>query len=96
MYVIKDPRLKTLTDIKYKQFKNWFDQRLEDAIAAAEQPDNKTDNPDSKYITTKTQAFSLIFWYNIQIVIYLDLSKQFLHTMSTVYLLIILKFFFCV
>ncbi|KAL3282671.1 hypothetical protein HHI36_005846 [Cryptolaemus montrouzieri] len=31
-----DPRLKALTESKYKEFKNWFDQRLDDAIQAAE------------------------------------------------------------
>lgn len=32
----KDPRLKALSEAKYKQFRTWFDQRLDDAIAAAE------------------------------------------------------------
>ncbi|XP_044726773.1 dynamin-like 120 kDa protein, mitochondrial isoform X2 [Chrysoperla carnea] len=36
-----DPRLKALTEAKYKQFKNWFDQRLDNAIAAAEDPNNQ-------------------------------------------------------
>ncbi|KAK9869644.1 hypothetical protein WA026_003391 [Henosepilachna vigintioctopunctata] len=32
-----DPRLKSLTEAKYKELKNWFDRRLEDAIEAAEE-----------------------------------------------------------
>lgn len=32
-----DPRIKSLTEAKYGQFRSWFDQRLDDAIAAAEQ-----------------------------------------------------------
>ncbi|XP_044750698.1 dynamin-like 120 kDa protein, mitochondrial isoform X1 [Coccinella septempunctata] len=39
-----DPRLKALTEAKYKDFKNWFDQRLEDAIQAAEQSESNTSN----------------------------------------------------
>lgn len=31
-----DPRIKALTEAKYTQFRSWFDQRLDDAIAAAE------------------------------------------------------------
>lgn len=40
MYGFSDPRLKTLSDSKYKEFRNWFDQRLDDAIAAAEAHEN--------------------------------------------------------
>lgn len=40
-FLIEDPRLKALSEAKYKQFKTWFDQRLDDAIAAAEQPNNQ-------------------------------------------------------
>ncbi|KAJ8951088.1 hypothetical protein NQ318_003786 [Aromia moschata] len=31
-----DPRIKALSESKYKEFRGWFDQRLDDAIAAAE------------------------------------------------------------
>lgn len=31
-----DPRIKALTENKYKEFKSWFDERLENAIEAAE------------------------------------------------------------
>nr|CAH7760052.1 unnamed protein product [Callosobruchus chinensis] len=31
-----DPRLKALSESKYQEFKDWFDKRLDDAIAAAE------------------------------------------------------------
>nr|CAI5851634.1 unnamed protein product [Callosobruchus analis] len=31
-----DPRLRALSESKYKEFKDWFDKRLDDAIAAAE------------------------------------------------------------
>nr|XP_023012355.1 dynamin-like 120 kDa protein, mitochondrial isoform X2 [Leptinotarsa decemlineata] len=31
-----DPKIKALSEAKYKEFRNWFDQRLDDAIAAAE------------------------------------------------------------
>ncbi|XP_057653010.1 dynamin-like 120 kDa protein, mitochondrial isoform X1 [Diorhabda carinulata] len=31
-----DPRIKSLSENKYNEFKSWFDQRLDDAIAAAE------------------------------------------------------------
>lgn len=37
-----DPRLKSLSESKYKEFRNWFDQRLDDAIAAAEAHENGT------------------------------------------------------
>lgn len=53
MLIIKknlDPRLKALTEAKYKQFKNWFDQRLDNAIAAAEDPNNQLpEAANSKY-----------------------------------------------
>ncbi|RZC39241.1 dynamin-like 120 kDa protein, mitochondrial [Asbolus verrucosus] len=32
-----DPRIKSLTESKISEFRTWFDQRLDDAIAAAEQ-----------------------------------------------------------
>ncbi|XP_044266137.1 dynamin-like 120 kDa protein, mitochondrial isoform X3 [Tribolium madens] len=32
-----DPRIKSLTESKLSEFRTWFDQRLDDAIAAAEQ-----------------------------------------------------------
>ncbi|XP_066156023.1 dynamin-like GTPase OPA1, mitochondrial isoform X1 [Euwallacea fornicatus] len=34
-----DPRIKALSEAKYSQFKNWFEQRLDDAVAAAEKVD---------------------------------------------------------
>ncbi|XP_018319486.2 dynamin-like 120 kDa protein, mitochondrial, partial [Agrilus planipennis] len=37
-----DPRLKALSEAKYNQFKNWFDERLNDAIAAAEQSEKES------------------------------------------------------
>ncbi|KAF2900853.1 hypothetical protein ILUMI_05331 [Ignelater luminosus] len=36
-----DPRLKAMTELKYREFRNWFDQRLDDAIAAADQSNNQ-------------------------------------------------------
>lgn len=36
MFVLLDPRITALTESKYKEFRGWFDQRLDDAIAAAE------------------------------------------------------------
>lgn len=40
IFIISDPRLKTLSESKYKEFRSWFDQRLDDAIAAAEAQEN--------------------------------------------------------
>ncbi|CAH1972646.1 unnamed protein product [Acanthoscelides obtectus] len=37
-----DPRLKTLSESKYQEFKQWFDKRLDDAIAAAEAQEDST------------------------------------------------------
>lgn len=31
-----DPRIKQLGDAKYREYKEWFNQRLDDAIRAAE------------------------------------------------------------
>lgn len=39
-----DPRLKTLSQAKYKEFRNWFDQRLDDAIQAAEHNESISSN----------------------------------------------------
>lgn len=50
MFVDLDPRIKALTDSKYKEFRDWFDQRLDDAIAAAEAQENGTDKPSTKGI----------------------------------------------
>ncbi|XP_015835464.1 dynamin-like 120 kDa protein, mitochondrial isoform X2 [Tribolium castaneum] len=36
-----DPRIKSLTESKLSEFRTWFDQRLDDAIAAAEQQDGQ-------------------------------------------------------
>lgn len=41
--MVLDPRFKTLGESKYKEFKGWFDQRLDDAIAAAELSNNTKD-----------------------------------------------------
>lgn len=35
-FILLDPRLKALSETKLKQFRTWFDQRLDDAIAASE------------------------------------------------------------
>ncbi|XP_019873301.2 dynamin-like 120 kDa protein, mitochondrial isoform X2 [Aethina tumida] len=40
-----DPRLKALSEAKYNQFRNWFDTRLDNAIAAAEKHNNKLPEP---------------------------------------------------
>lgn len=42
-----DPRIKALSEAKYAQFKTWFDQRLDDAVAAAEKVEQqgKQENP---------------------------------------------------
>ncbi|KAF5277806.1 hypothetical protein FQR65_LT03787 [Abscondita terminalis] len=37
-----DPRLKELTQARYRDFKDWFDQRLDNAIAAAEKSNHVT------------------------------------------------------
>ncbi|KAK9721428.1 Dynamin family [Popillia japonica] len=34
-----DPRIKAFSENKYREFKDWFDQRLDNAIAAADQSD---------------------------------------------------------
>lgn len=36
-----DPRIKALSEAKYKEFRNWFDKRLDDAIEAAEANNSK-------------------------------------------------------
>ncbi|CAG9768436.1 unnamed protein product [Ceutorhynchus assimilis] len=41
-----DPRIKALSEAKYTQFRSWFDQRLDDAIAAAEKAE-QTQNENS-------------------------------------------------
>lgn len=64
-FLIEDPRLKALSEAKYNQFKTWFDQRLDDAIAAAEQPNNQLiSSANGKY----AQCASLgTFCLNLQI-----------------------------
>lgn len=47
-----DPRIKTLTDAKYKEFRSWFDQRLDDAIAAAEAQEKSPPAVEGKIIPT--------------------------------------------
>ncbi|KAK5646864.1 hypothetical protein RI129_005328 [Pyrocoelia pectoralis] len=37
-----DPRIKELTHNKYREFRDWFDQRLEDAIAVTEKSNSET------------------------------------------------------
>ncbi|XP_050512014.1 dynamin-like 120 kDa protein, mitochondrial isoform X1 [Diabrotica virgifera virgifera] len=41
-----DPRIKALTENKYNEFKSWFDQRLDDAIAAAEAQESAQPNKE--------------------------------------------------
>ena len=41
MCLFADPRLKAYGEEKYKNFKEWFDKRLDDAIEAAD--NNKLD-----------------------------------------------------
>ncbi|XP_072393787.1 dynamin-like GTPase OPA1, mitochondrial isoform X1 [Diabrotica undecimpunctata] len=41
-----DPRIKALTENKYSEFKSWFDQRLDDAIAAAEAQESAQPNKE--------------------------------------------------
>lgn len=68
LFSIKDPRLKALSEAKYTQFKTWFDQRLDDAIAAAEQPpNNQLISTNGKYaqcasLGTFYQKFSNYFF----------------------------------
>lgn len=53
----KDPRLKALSEAKYKQFRTWFDQRLDDAIAAAEKENGQLPEvADGKCIICNTYA----------------------------------------
>lgn len=67
MYSIIDPRIKALSDSKYKEFRSWFDQRLDDAIAAAEaQEDGSNSTPimQGKIIPTKTISEYILFSYS--------------------------------
>ncbi|XP_076625718.1 opa1 mitochondrial dynamin like GTPase isoform X2 [Colletes latitarsis] len=41
-----DPRLKQYGEIKYREYKHWFDQRLDDAIKAAEVDKNESETKD--------------------------------------------------
>ena len=46
-----DPRLKELGEAKYLQYKQWFEQRLEDAIQAAERSKiEQIDHPSNSKI----------------------------------------------
>ncbi|XP_050306914.1 dynamin-like 120 kDa protein, mitochondrial isoform X2 [Anthonomus grandis grandis] len=45
-----DPRIKALSEAKYTQFRSWFDQRLDDAISAAEKVEQNGKNSDVKEI----------------------------------------------
>lgn len=50
-----DPRIKAFSESKYNEFRNWFDQRLDDAIAAAETEENSSPgiyNPSCSYLST--------------------------------------------
>lgn len=55
-----DPRLKSLSENKYNEFKSWFDQRLDDAIAAAEAQEsiqsNNNKNEDLKKEIAQTSV----------------------------------------
>ncbi|XP_018574590.1 dynamin-like 120 kDa protein, mitochondrial isoform X2 [Anoplophora glabripennis] len=54
-----DPRIKAFSESKYNEFKNWFDQRLDDAIAAAETQNNLTDT--KKEITDRNTVYAKPF-----------------------------------
>ena len=45
---ILDPRLKSLSEAKFNEFRSWFDQRLDDAIAAAEKAEKLEKNGQEK------------------------------------------------
>ncbi|XP_050512015.1 dynamin-like 120 kDa protein, mitochondrial isoform X2 [Diabrotica virgifera virgifera] len=55
-----DPRIKALTENKYNEFKSWFDQRLDDAIAAAEAQESAQPNKEEgkKEIIQKTMVYA--------------------------------------
>lgn len=58
-----DPRLKALSETKYKEFRNWFDQRLDDAIAAAEAQENG--NPNQLAIEGKVISNEFLSEYTL-------------------------------
>lgn len=63
---ILDPRIKALTDSKYKEFREWFDQRLDDAIAAAEAQENgNTSKPAIDGIVTPNYHISEYILLNL-------------------------------
>ncbi|XP_076298769.1 dynamin-like GTPase OPA1, mitochondrial isoform X4 [Lasioglossum baleicum] len=51
-----DPRIKQLGEAKYKEYRNWFNQRLDDAIQAA----NDAENNMSVAVPTKKSIFDTI------------------------------------
>ncbi|XP_048520538.1 dynamin-like 120 kDa protein, mitochondrial isoform X2 [Dendroctonus ponderosae] len=50
-----DPRIAALSEAKYAQLKSWFDQRLDDAVAAAEKVEQQSANSSSKEIKNEIQ-----------------------------------------
>lgn len=69
MSSILDPRLKLLSESKYKEFRSWFDQRLDDAIAAAEAQENGGNTGpivEGKLILTKTISEYILLSYTIK------------------------------
>ncbi|XP_030761251.1 dynamin-like 120 kDa protein, mitochondrial isoform X2 [Sitophilus oryzae] len=57
-----DPRIKSLSEAKYSQLKTWFDQRLDDAIAAAEQVEqNEKENGSAKEVKNEIQEKSVAY-----------------------------------
>lgn len=73
-----DPKLKALSEAKYKQFRSWFDQRLDDAIAAAEQQNNslppaiegKNTSDNMSYISEYTLLMFFLFYFFSLIQVY--------------------------
>lgn len=59
-----DPRIAALSEAKYAQFRSWFDQRLDDAVAAAEKVEQQTANssPKGKWKYTRVVCKSVFFF----------------------------------
>nr|XP_022908006.1 dynamin-like 120 kDa protein, mitochondrial isoform X1 [Onthophagus taurus] len=79
-----DPRLKALTEAKYQQFRNWFDQRLDDAIAAAEQTENNHQNGNNKLIKSTSLGGSFGGLLEFLERLYSEVAEE-LKSQSTVY-----------
>ncbi|KAL1491006.1 hypothetical protein ABEB36_011668 [Hypothenemus hampei] len=56
-----DPRIKSLSEAKYAQFRNWFDQRLDDAVAAAEKVEQQNQQKELNDLKDKRVAYARPF-----------------------------------